>query len=203
LGAVLIAVLSSGVEPPLPALDHGVAIPGIRPDPFTTAVSDAALPSEGQSPEIGLHAVRADTAASGSAILSVRGGEQRLFDVGEEIAPGLRLLAVGTDHVVVSGPGGGVLIEFPPSEIRSVLTAMEDGPEEVRPGNRGSVVVPHSAGALTALGLSAGDRIISIGGSAPDPDRIQAQIADAARSGAQIRIERGGKELEIDVGGRQ
>jgi hypothetical protein len=69
-------------------------------DPFFTAASAATAPVA--PVDLTLHGLRQDgRTGGGSAIISQSDGVQRSVGVGEEIAPGLVLKQVGSDHVIV------------------------------------------------------------------------------------------------------
>ncbi|HEX8482516.1 MAG TPA: type II secretion system protein N [Allosphingosinicella sp.] len=69
-------------------------------DPFFTAASAAAAPIAATG--LTLHGLRRDgRTGGGSAIIGQSGGPQRSFGVGEDIAPGLVLKQVGSDHVII------------------------------------------------------------------------------------------------------
>ncbi|MFC3717295.1 type II secretion system protein N [Luteimonas soli] len=71
-------------------------------DLFFRSASHAASPGSGEALGYSLHGVRTD-GTGGSAILE-KDGRQTSYAVGREIAPGIRLEAVGADHaVLVSG----------------------------------------------------------------------------------------------------
>ncbi len=80
-----------------------------RPDPGRLAI-DAFHPVRGPATAadtsgLQLFAVR-PAAGGGSAILAMRDGAQRSYAAGDEVAPGVRLAAVASDHVVVLDGGG-------------------------------------------------------------------------------------------------
>ncbi|MBY0447085.1 MAG: hypothetical protein K2P95_00220 [Hyphomonadaceae bacterium] len=63
---------------------------------------------------LSLHSVRQDR-RGGSAIIGRNGAEQRSYAVGDQVAPGVQLLAVGVDHVVLQQAGGRLKLSFPES----------------------------------------------------------------------------------------
>lgn len=69
-------------------------------DPFFTAATAAAAPVA--AADLTLHGFRQDRrTGGGSAIISQSDGAQRRFGIGEEIAPGIVLKQVGSDHVTI------------------------------------------------------------------------------------------------------
>ena len=73
-------------------------------DPFFTAVVDSAAPIA--ATDLTLHGFRQNReTGGGSAIISQSDGAQRSFGIGEEIAPGIVLKEVSSDHVTISRHG--------------------------------------------------------------------------------------------------
>jgi general secretion pathway protein C len=102
------ATLYSVIVTPLDGRPEGASpSPKLQPaallgsfDPFFTAASAATAPVPPL--DLTLHGLRQDgRTGGGSAIISQSGGAQRSVGVGEEIAPGLVLKQVGTDHAIV------------------------------------------------------------------------------------------------------
>lgn len=91
------------------AADHGILSSF---DAF--GASGAAPQAGGQATVEGfrLYGVRQD-GASGSAILSGPDGVQKSFTVGEAVAQGVTLAAVGADHVELSRGGARMTLSFP------------------------------------------------------------------------------------------
>ncbi len=75
-------------------------------DPFFRANNQGAAPAVVTSLNLKLFGVREDRASGrGSAIIAAPEGTQRSFAVGEEIVPGVTLVAVGFDNVTISRGG--------------------------------------------------------------------------------------------------
>lgn len=94
-----------------PARDLGVLA---RFDPFfrlpqVAPNGDAAAPGGGFT----LYGVRAGAAGRGSAILGDADGRQQIFDVGDEVQPGVVLASVGRDHVTLSRGAARQRLDFP------------------------------------------------------------------------------------------
>lgn len=71
-------------------------------DPFFTAATATAAPAPVAAADLTLHGFRQDRrTGGGSAIISQSDGAQRSFGIGEEIAPGIVLKQVGSDHVTI------------------------------------------------------------------------------------------------------
>lgn len=81
-------------------------------DPFFTAApASAAAPIA--SADLTLHGFRQDRrTGGGSAIISQSDGAQRSFGIGEEIAPGIVLKQVGSDHVLINRQGSNERLAF-------------------------------------------------------------------------------------------
>lgn len=76
-------------------------------DPFFRQAPGAAGPATVTALDIRLHGVSGNQATGGgSAIVSSANGEQRSVLVGEEIMPGVTLVAIGFDFITISRNGG-------------------------------------------------------------------------------------------------
>jgi len=85
-------------------------------DPFFR-LSAAGGPAVVTSLNLKLYGVREDRATGrGSAIIALPDGSQRSFAVGDEIMPGVRLAAVGFDHVTIDRNGAAEQIFLDQSE---------------------------------------------------------------------------------------
>jgi len=82
-----------------------------RFDPFFRAAPEALTAATTQA--FRLHGVRVGGGGSGSAILGTPDGLQQSFAVGDEIAPGVRLVSVAEDHVVLARGGVRSTLHFP------------------------------------------------------------------------------------------
>jgi general secretion pathway protein C len=93
-----------------PAQDLGILA---RFDPFfrlpQVAPDEAATSGGGFT----LFGVRAGAAGRGSAILGDADGRQQIFDVGDEVQPGVVLTSVGRDHVTLSRGAARQRLDFP------------------------------------------------------------------------------------------
>jgi general secretion pathway protein C len=75
-------------------------------DPFFRLSGEGNAPVVVTSLSLKLYGVREDRASGrGSAIISTPDGQQRSFAVGDEIVPGVRLRAVGSDSVTIDRAG--------------------------------------------------------------------------------------------------
>ncbi|MEQ9663787.1 MAG: type II secretion system protein N [Parasphingopyxis sp.] len=185
---------------PAPAVAPPPAPP--QPAPQTVTTSPAAAPGASSS-QVVLHGVMGG-ATDGSAIVSV-GGAQRLVRVGRDIEPGLRLVSIGADHIIVDERGTEVRIAFldavPRSPVASAATP--GGRQPNRPNTADALsreAVQYQAGmqaaqdgagftitrgrvpsAFAALGLQPGDRVLRVGGteleSPDDVERIPRELA--------------------------
>lgn len=113
------ATLYSVIVTPLDGRpDQAARPPQVQPetllagfDPFFTSVVDSAAPIA--PTDLILHGFRQNRATGGgSAIISRSDGAQRSFAIGEEIAPGIVLEKVGSDHVTVSRHGSDERLAF-------------------------------------------------------------------------------------------
>jgi general secretion pathway protein C len=85
-----------------------------RFDPFFRAAPESLTIAT--SSAFRLHGVRAGGGGSGSAIIGTPDGAQAPFSVGDEVAPGVRLVSVAPDHVVLSRGGVRTTLQFPAAE---------------------------------------------------------------------------------------
>lgn len=102
------------------------AAPLVRPQPERLAI-DAFHPvrshvAAADASGLRLFAVRPD-AAGGSAILALRDGPQRSHAVGDEVAPGVDLVAVEADHVVLDSGGRRSELRFARPDATATRTA--------------------------------------------------------------------------------
>ncbi|MEM8694744.1 MAG: type II secretion system protein N [Pseudomonadota bacterium] len=111
-----------GPASPSPADPPTVAVPAATPP-----TPPPAAPEGGSVAELRLHGVMG-TGDAGAAIVSSGAGPQRLVRVGRDVIPGVPLLAVAADHILVRERGREVQLAF-----------AEDGSTGVTaPGNRSS-----------------------------------------------------------------
>ena len=180
-------------------------------DPFFR-LSAAGGPAVVTSLNLKLYGVREDRATGrGSAIIALPDGSQRSFAVGDEIMPGVRLAAVGFDHVTIDRGGAAEQIFLDQSRPAQAAAPADPGqtaytpapdsqiriqPRMGRGGVNGLTVGPGSDGgyALQAAGLMPGDVIVAING-----ERITS--LDQAR--AIVRRSRGELPIIVDRRGRE
>lgn len=178
-----------------------------------------------------LFGVRADQATGkGSAIIGLPDGTQASIAVGEEIAPGVTLQAVGLDAVTIlrngsrqmlyldqSQPAGGVAPPpgapaqgLPPGlpEVNGVapatLAAQIGASPRIRGGRVDGVTLqPRGDGAaFRAAGLQPGDVLLSVNGTriAGVPDIAALPELVGRSPQATIEVERGGQATTLSVG---
>ena len=92
-----------------------------RFDPFFRAAPQALAAATSQA--FRLHGVRASGGGAGSAIIGTPDGRQASFAVGDELAPGVRLVSVEADHVVIARGGVRSPLHFPadPGALESMV----------------------------------------------------------------------------------
>jgi general secretion pathway protein C len=97
-------------------------------DPFFR-LSPAAGPVVVTSLDLKLFGVRQDQASGrGSAIIQTPDGQQRSFEVGDEIAPGVALTAVGPDNVTITRDGKAEQLFMDQSQGAPGAAAGQPGP---------------------------------------------------------------------------
>jgi general secretion pathway protein C len=200
------------------------------PDPFTLNRQVAGIPSL-ETLGFRLFGIRqSGSPDSGAAIIGGPDGQQQSYLIGEQIAPGVRLKAVAADGVVIAhngqeqhlyiddssalpntpgsatnvpnrtGPRGTPEASLPPPSVgladiqyQARLLNGEIAGVIVQPDGRG--------GALSDIGLAAGDVILAINGRRiTTPDDVRS-LSDRLRTGPrQLEIERGGRVISLPVG---
>ncbi|RED17754.1 type II secretion system protein N [Parasphingopyxis lamellibrachiae] len=93
---------------------HDTAQPAPVPAPSSVSSapsSPAPVPPTGSVAELRLHGVMG-TGEDGAAIVSTGAGAQRLVRVGRDLVPGVPLLAVAADHILVRERGREVRLSF-------------------------------------------------------------------------------------------
>jgi general secretion pathway protein C len=162
-----------------------------------------------------LHATRVWNDGGGTAIISPAGGSQGAFGIGEEIAAGVVLSVVATDHVEIDVSGRRMRVAFPDAAAPNVLQPTPALPENFQAAARsapvlsslpmqpvsrngqpsGFEVMPQADSAtLAAAGLQVGDIVLSINGVAAataDLSAYRSQLASGAP--VEIRFERNGQ----------
>lgn len=107
--AILFGVIVTPLDPQPnrsarpPPLQAGALLTGF--DPFFTAGAGAGAAAPIAATGLTLHGYRQDRGTGGSAIISQSDGAQRSFGIGEEVAPGIVLKQVGSDHVTIARNG--------------------------------------------------------------------------------------------------
>jgi hypothetical protein len=213
--AASMAALGWALLSPLPAFAPAPSAPApITPlvagvDPFFGQAPVDAAPASPSG--FTLQAVR----TGGSAILTPPGGAQTLVFVGEEAAPGWRLVEAGVDHVVLEGPGGRVTVPFPASDLirpeRNQETPGSPGgdgggvqltPSETVSGSPGMrLSAPAGTGLLAAMGLREGDVITRIGPlDASEITTSDIQAALLSERPVEVRFERDGRAMITHTG---
>lgn len=189
-----------------------------RFDPFFR-LGDGEAPGETASSDVAslqLFGVRVGP-GGGSAIIGQPGGAQSSYGLGEEVAPGLRLERVATDHVILSRggatsrlvfatPAGGILTPPPPPPAAgaAVSPAAASGLPPLAPADlmkaaaftpriqNGQVygyrVVARDGGELLRrAGLQSGDVIIEVDGNAMSEQRFE-ELAQILAGGSEMQI---------------
>lgn len=196
-------------------------------DPFfrgqTAAISDGQPASSGG---FTLYGVRALPGGRGSAILGSE-GQQKFYDVGDEVEPGLVLAVVGADHVILRRGAARQRVSFPrPTPGAAVLpmaaaapapaSTVGDGPAvnlkrlldqttllpRMRDGQpAGYQVIPRGSGdALRQAGLQRGDVLLAVDGVVLTPERVSQLSSELSQAtGAELRLERNGQVMTTRI----
>lgn len=152
----------------------------------------------------------------GSAIIAGPDGEQVSVVAGEEVAPGVRLVAVGFDQVVLERSGQRLQLAMEDGAVEGaaagsvVATAAVGAPAALDAGrlNEAIALAPRQRGGrvtgllvspvgdesvMQAAGLRSGDVIVAVNGrrvaSVADASMLQAQVTPGAR--LSLTVERG------------
>lgn len=153
-----------------------------------------------------LHATRAGLDGDGAAILSINGAPQTAFAVGDELAPGSRLVMVAANHIEIDSSGQRYRLEFTRAEFPTSVLQSTASPESRSPpvgqlmnslpfqfvrragGEPGFAVTTHEKlSALGGSGLQPGDILIKI-------DGVDISAANLAGYAAQIQS---GRTFEV------
>jgi general secretion pathway protein C len=94
-------------------------------DPFAGAVPAPAQPAA--APVTGFTLFGTRLGASGSAVIAGADGVQNSYGIGEEIAPGVRLAAVGFDFVMLDSGGQQQRLAMPGAEEEAVAASAAGG----------------------------------------------------------------------------
>jgi general secretion pathway protein C len=175
-------------------------------DPFFR-LSGAAGPAVVTSMNLKLFGIRQDQASGrGSAIIATPDGQQRSFAVGEEIAPGVTLTAVGFDNVILSRGGQAEQLFMDQSPPAQTVAGAPTAP--AAPAAPPSAVVvsplpppvspPSNADPLASLGLAPGDVVSTINGQRVGSTE-QARTIAREMSGrtVTVQVERNGRMVAL------
>ena len=226
VGALLVATtfwLFSGDDEP-PQLTQDSPAPPIASSPDSDQappIIDPVVEAPPPVPQLVLHGV-SGYGENGAAIISVGGSGQRLVRTGRPIAPGVTLVAVAANHVLIEDRGSEIRLAFPeggattaatgqPSagapaarnsferdalEYQAALRAHEVDGEFM--GYRIAGTVPAD---LSAAGLQTGDVIVRFGATRlegpDDVERIPRELA--ASDSVIIRYRRNGAERTATI----
>lgn len=182
--------------------------PGV--DPFFPGAGEATTAADASG--VSLFGIRTD-ARGGAAILADADGAQRAYRVGDSVRPGLVLVAVADDHVMLAADGRRQRLGFAEAAAAAATgelprgrpTEARNGPAEpIEPaqllaqaglqplleGDRvvGYTLVPRGDGALLRqAGLAAGDVLLAVNGQQLTPERYSA-LADELTSAPAVTI---------------
>jgi len=194
-------------------------------DPFSTqAAPTSAAAAPAPATGLTLFGTRMSMGgAPGSAIIAAADGVQNSYSVGDEVAPGLRLLSVGFDFVLIGANG---------SEQKLVMEGADDAAPAVTPGTTPApaTTAPRAPAALTPTsirdnvgfaprvvngrvsgflvssagdpaflqraGLRDGDIVTAVNGRPlTDPTTLQSQLSPGAR--LSLTVERGNARVPV------
>lgn len=189
-------------------------------DPFATAQAQpgAAAPAPAASGFTLFGTRMSFGGAPGSAIIAGADGVQTSYSVGEEVAPGARLLSVGFDFVLIGGngaeqrlamegadppaaaaaggasAGGGAGLALTPAAIRNNVAL---APRLVSGRVSGFLVsATGNPAVLARTGLRDGDVITQVNGRPlTDPAALQSQLSPGAR--LSLTVERGAATVPV------
>jgi len=196
-------------------------------DPFFR-LSAAGGPAVVTSLNLKLYGVREDRATGrGSAIIALPDGSQRSFAVRDEIMPGVRLAAVGFDHVTIdrggaaeqifldqseAPPGAGTPPTRPTAPAAAAMPGQPTAPAATSGAIRlqprigdgqvdGLVVSPGADGgqAFRAAGFAPGDVIVSVNGQRVTSTEQARAIIRNAGGAVQVIVNRGGRAVPMRV----
>ena len=163
-----------------------------------------------------LAGTRVDGASGrGSAIIAAADGVHQSFAVGDEVIPGVRLVAVAFDSVTLARDGVNETLFLDQSSGPAPVVPA-DGAAPARPrlladlalvprleGTRvtGFILNPKGSGqAFAAAGLQASDVLVAVDGQSVAQTRDPAMLAQRLDGGgAQVTIERGGKPMTFRI----
>ena len=204
-------------QPPRPTTSTDTSIIGSF-DPFFRQTGGAAS-AEVSSLGLTLLGTRVDTVSGrGSAIIAGSDGMQSSYAVGDEISPGVRLLAVTFDAATLDSGGrreslfldqsaGGTPVTPESAGVTTQARLAADilaTPRLQGTAITGYVLTPKGSGvAFLAAGLQPGDVLVNVGGtpvaSISDPAALTRRL-DAG--GVGITVERAGSRVNLQIGTR-
>lgn len=196
------------------------APPPSAPPPAVAPPTAAPAPVAEQTPvasasQITLHGV-SGMGENGGAIVSVGGTTQRLVRVGRDIIPGVPLIAVAANHIMVRERGQDVRIAFPDSPVATTVATSPPAAANNAPVTADDEALRREAliyqsslrswrqdgrhrgfeireGAVppdfAAAGLRAGDVVLRVGGSYLETAHEVADIPRRLRADGRIRIQ--------------
>lgn len=193
-------------------------------DPFHPGASSA--PATADASGYRLHGVRT-AGETGSAILSAGDDAQAAFQVGDEVAPGVTLAAVGAGHAILSTGAGEQRLELdttaatiaarPASPSGTLPTA---GPAPAPAGGAavdpkallaeaglraraegGYTLIPRGGGQLLRqAGLQAGDVLMAVDGNQLTPERLADLESElASRDEVRLTVQRDGQPRTLTL----
>jgi general secretion pathway protein C len=201
-------------------------------DPFFR-LSGGNSPMVVTSLNLKLYGVREDRASGrGSAIVGTPDGQQRSFAVGEEIVPGVKLIAVGFDSVTIdrggtpeqlfldqsgaasvvapAAPSASTTSPFmaappPPPGAPTAVGQFQFQPRSVGGRVTGFIVMPSGSGdAFRTAGFAPGDVIVAVNGQRiTSAEQGRALASQIAASGATVEVDRGGRTVSLRLRGGQ
>ncbi len=143
----------------------------------------------------------------GGAILAGADGVQRAVPQGADIAPGVRLVQVAFDHVVLQHAGGTLVLRLAAQDGRPADSTGGKPPAprfrlaDAAHGAPG-LVASGAVGEAQSLGLLPGDRIVALRGKpvrdARDARQIEAMLA--AGQAVAVTVRRAGHDLALSLG---
>jgi general secretion pathway protein C len=196
-------------------------------DPFFRGSQVAAATVKADITGLKLFGVRQEgSAGGGSAIIAGEDGEQHSFAVGEDVAPGVRLVGVAFDHVLLDMGGrqdrlalddaepaqagaAPVVAGSPaaapgsqPLTVAAIRQAVAFAPRNQGSRVTGVIVNPARDAALfRAAGFQQGDVIVAVNGarinSATDVAQLQSGLSPGAR--LALTVERGAQAVPISL----
>jgi len=174
------AVSAPFASPSQPVLSTPTDAPGPPAAPAALSASVSQLT---------LHGVMG-LGASGAAIIAVGGGDQHLVRVGRDIVPGLTLIAIAADHVIVAERGQNVRLGFPEAGGAGLVSPVASTPSATARRRGASDAVDYRLGLAPerSNGRTEGYRI--------RPDAVPATLEQAGLRAGDVVVRVGGTNLE-------